>query len=429
MGEAQLIQKHTGVSANSGSGHLLKDQDGAQNAYRYNYWSSPVQVSSGANTAAAVLKDGTTPDLWSPASPTYIGGFNGAVGPPIELAAFWFYKYVDGVVDPYNTEDWIPLFTGTTPNTDAGSLMLPAQGFTMKGVNIAAAYADAQNYTFTGKPNDGEYTLPLSANKEYLVGNPYASALDADEFIDDNAGVIDGTLYYWHHWGIDTHIYVNYSAGYAEYNQLGGVASTLHPDFSGGTNPGALAITPKQYIPVGQGFLVRSEGTLGGDITFNNSQRIFMLEGANSIPVKNTTANDVVTARIRLDYKSPNERIRHLLFGYTETASDGVDYGWDGKMIDQWSDDLYFTIGKTDEELAIPYLIQGVQAYNIDAEYPLVVKTATSGKHTIMIDELENFNEDIYILDDKGNTHDLRDSNYIFYSSTNETERHLKLVF
>lgn len=429
MGEAQLIQKHTGVSANTGLGHLLKDQDGAQNAYRYNYWSSPVQVSSGDNVVANFLKDGTTPNLWAPATPSFIAGYNGAVGSPISLAAFWFYKYVDGVVDPYNTQDWVPLFSGTTPLA-GGAVMLPGQGYTMKGTSTGALYAATQNYTFNGKPNDGDYSLNISPNKEYLVGNPYPSAIDADLFIAENAGRIDGTLYYWHHWGTDTHVYANYSAGYAMYNLSGsgtGTASTLHPDFTGGSGPGGLAFTPQQEIAVGQGFIVRADnGASGGVVNFKNNQRIFSLGS-----VKNSSkSTNGVTARIRLDYQAPSERLRHLLLAFTDgTATSSFDFGYDGKVIDQWPDDLYFIMGDTDAELSIPYSIQGVGTFNIDAEYPLVVKTATSGKHTIMIDELEYFNEDLYILDEKGNTHDLRDGNYEFYTNTNETERNLKLVF
>ena len=33
-----------------------------------------------------------------------------------------------------------------------------------------------------------------------LIGNPYPSAIDAHKFIDDNAGVIEGTLYLWQQW-------------------------------------------------------------------------------------------------------------------------------------------------------------------------------------------------------------------------------------
>jgi hypothetical protein len=35
MGESQLLQLHNGTSLNTGTGHLLIDQQGAKNAYRY----------------------------------------------------------------------------------------------------------------------------------------------------------------------------------------------------------------------------------------------------------------------------------------------------------------------------------------------------------------------------------------------------------
>ena len=46
LGEAQLIQSHTGVNSNSiVSGKLILDQQGYSSAYQYNYWSSPISNS------------------------------------------------------------------------------------------------------------------------------------------------------------------------------------------------------------------------------------------------------------------------------------------------------------------------------------------------------------------------------------------------
>ncbi len=433
--EAQLIQTHTGLSNNSGLGHLLKDQDGAQNSYRYNYWSSPVRNYGAENTAKfnvnTVLKDGTTPNLFSPTQVGFTAALDGNQNSPIELSTRWLWKYTDGNVDPYNDDGWTSLFIlgGTNPST--GKDMLPGEGFCMKGTNPAAVYADQQNYSFEGLPNDGTYSLVISADKEYLVGNPYPSALDANEFIknhtsDLEAGseIIDGTIYYWEHWSTNTHYYTSYGAGYALYTLSGGTKATLHGDFIYGSGTGS--IEPQQYIPVGQGFIVRSDFTSGGTITFKNEQRTFMLEGTNSIPVKNTNQ---VTARIRLGYEGPNERHRHLLHAFTDdSATDGFDYGYDGQMIDVGPNDMFFIIEDDDSEYS-PYTIQGVGSYNIDAEYPLTVKTATSGSHRIMIDDLEDFDEPLYIMDEKGNTHDLRENDYLFFSESNQTQRDLKLVF
>ncbi len=130
-----------------------------------------------------------------------------------------------------------------------------------------------QNYVLLGKPNNGDINLPISAGNEYLVGNPYPSALDADQFIRDNgnfgSGSTTGTLYFWEHWGGGSHILSEYQGGYATYTLAGGV-----PAASSGTS-GTATKTPKRYIPVAQGFFVTSSNS--GTIKFNNGQRVFQI--------------------------------------------------------------------------------------------------------------------------------------------------------
>ena len=45
---------------------------------------------------------------------------------------------------------------------------------------------------FKGKPNNGDFTLPITPGYDRLIGNPYPSAMDAEEFIKDNLSTIDG---------------------------------------------------------------------------------------------------------------------------------------------------------------------------------------------------------------------------------------------
>jgi hypothetical protein len=69
------------------------------------------------------------------------------------------------------------------------------------------------------------------------MGNPYPSALDADKFLDANASLIEGTIYFWTHntslrlasslaagtAGSGSYAYT--SDDYAAYNRTGGVAT------------------------------------------------------------------------------------------------------------------------------------------------------------------------------------------------------------
>ena len=65
----------------------------------------------------------------------------------------------------------------------------------MKGSGTGSI-TEAQNYTFVGKPNNGNISLAtqLVDDNLYLIGNPYASSIDADKFITENIanGSIDG---------------------------------------------------------------------------------------------------------------------------------------------------------------------------------------------------------------------------------------------
>lgn len=452
MGEAQLIQTHTGTADITGDGVLLKDQQGAKSSRRYNYWSSPVSSESNGNYRVHNLKDGTTANSWSPNNVGFTPGYDGTSGIPIQLSDYWFWKYTSNATDSYNYENWIALFVSGSQTSDID--MLPGEGYTMKGTDASSSMTEEQNYTFLGKPNDGEYSITIFNGDEYLIGNPYPSALDADEFIKDNAYItdgsgnvigegnnfMDGTIYFWHHWSSINHQYVYYGGGYAYYTLSGGMHATLHPHFTHG--PEILEsqwIIPQQYIPVGQGFVIRAEtAAVGGPIIFKNSQRAFSQETPTTSQQLRTrsqqartnfTDTNGVTARIRLGYEGLTERHRPLLLAFTNgIATDSFDYGYDGQMIDVWGDDLFFTMEDSDRNF--PYAIQGVGYFDINTKYPLTLKVATSGMHTVSLDETENFDEPIYILDnEEGYTYDIRENDFSVLLEPGIYENRFELVF
>ena len=60
VGEAQLIQTHTGTNTNTASaGKLLKDQQGISSVFGYNYYASPVTNNAGAFSLNGAMFDGT----------------------------------------------------------------------------------------------------------------------------------------------------------------------------------------------------------------------------------------------------------------------------------------------------------------------------------------------------------------------------------
>ncbi len=405
MGDAQLVQTHSGAYANAGTGHLLKDQDGAANSYRYNYWSSPVQSDAGGtyevnNTANTVLKDGITPNSWTPGTIAFTTALNGTDAPKA-LSTRWIWKYVNNTIDPYNDTNWTSLFNLQTTTPSAGTAVKPGEGFLIKGTNSAASLTTTYNYTFEGKPNDGDYSLVIAANNEYLVGNPYPSAIDAHQFIDDNAGILNGTLYYWDDWTTTTHVYNQYSAGYIEYTKLTQLGPTLHDDFVGTTvgpiaNPSPQAVG--RYIPVGQGFIVRSVvAPSTTNVVFNNGQRTYVKEGVTSVFTRSSgnRVTNVNNPLIRIGYEQPSGRHRYTVLGFTNETTDSYDYGWDGVANDIAPNDMFYTIANDTRS----FVIQAGAAFNIDAQYPITVKIQEAGVHKIMIDALENFTGDVFVFD------------------------------
>ncbi|MEE9349832.1 MAG: T9SS type A sorting domain-containing protein [Flavobacteriaceae bacterium] len=444
LGTSQLIQKHTLGNQNPvTTGKLLIDQQGTAVSHDYNYWSSPVGGAT-INTYAVseVLFDGSDSanNPFTPTTVDYISGngYNGNVSTlsggnvtnALDIHRYWLWKFEDGDIDDY--DDWFQILENGALNAGVG--------FTMKGVNSAVT-SGFQNYVFKGKPNDGNYTFTLGANKSSLLGNPYPSALDANKFIFDNSTVLansatasatTGALYFWEHWGGGSHFLNAYQGGYATLSLAGGVAPTCHSQVSGScANGGSNGFQPSTTfkIPVGQGFFVESiTGTGSTPIVFNNSMRVFELEGVDSNFYKTnnnittTTSTDLIP-RIRLGYNNPNGFYRQIMTAFIPECNDDHNTAYDARMVDVNPEDMYWVTN------AIEYIIDA-RPFTIDAQIPIGISVAQTGIQTIFIDELENFTNDIYILDtDTGFTHDLNLSNFEVNLTAGVYNDRFKLVF
>ena len=323
----------------------------------------------------------------------------------------WLWAYENYPENSY--ADWRYL-------TETGTLPV-GLSFTMKGSGAGDPVNDVQNYVFVGLPNNGVITNPVTTGNQSLVGNPYPSVIDANAFINDNIpgpgnGSIDGTIYYWEHYISNfTHILEDYEGAYATYNLTGGVSAVIPDGISG---LGISTKEPGRYIPVAQGFFVTS-GPAGGDVTFNNGQRVFVREatgtsvfmeannqditfGSEASAEPNSTEDNTEEVqdsiqRIRLDFISPTGSIRHLLIGFIPggNATDGFDYGYDAPMSDSFPDDAAWLIDGEE------YVIQGVGEFDVTKQYPLAVHVSNSGNIGFALAGLENFEipPDIFIYD------------------------------
>lgn len=414
QGESQLVQGDDSMLDISSKGKLEKNQQGTADKFTYNYWSSPVGVSNPTTNnnnyrVRDVMKDGVNNINW------LTSGYNGSNTSPIGIADYWVWKFANLPDNSYSSWQHI---------RSTGSIKT-GEGFTMKGPGTGSILTE-QQYLFTGKPNNGDINLILNPGNDYLVGNPYPSAMDGEQFIRDNGSVIagagstTGTLYYWEHWGGGSHNLADYQGGYATYNLSGGTPSAHlgSNDPNVGTG-GAPTKIPGRYIPVGQGFFVVAEGT-GGTIRFRNSQRIFQKEGASSVFVRQTENTSATNynpdgpdprMKFRIGFNSVNTIHRQLLLTIDSNATEDIDWGYDAAYIDDQMDDMYWMI--SDEK----FNIQGRDTVTQASVVPLGLHLRNGGANNISIDHLENVPDEvqIFVHDKVLNTyHNLRLSDYAF---------------
>ncbi|OYX84477.1 MAG: hypothetical protein B7Y83_08125, partial [Flavobacteriales bacterium 32-34-25] len=316
VGESQLVQKRytlaqysESIFEESSTGFIEIDQQGKKNSYNYNYWSSPVSNRGAANNStyamSNILRDGT--DSSNPKAITFGDGafFADTPSSPIKISNRWIWTY--NSLTPNSNTHWQNYYQWQYKSSTG--LIAAADGFSMKGTGGIAPVNATQNYVFTGKPNSGTINKFMALTQTYLVGNPYPSALDADEFIKDNlkdcngcratTNTFGGALYFWDHFGLsNNHLLAQYEAGYGIYTLTGGVAAIANGPLN--VNNGAISPkTPRRYIPVGQAFYIDAAanngvagtgittGVQGGTVVFKNSQRAFIREtSGNSIFMK-----------------------------------------------------------------------------------------------------------------------------------------------
>ncbi len=435
-GESQLLQDTNSDLDVTSTGTLQKDQQGTKDLYTYNYWSSPVSVVNGASNNTPyrlndnILKNGTISA--TPNNITFVSNsFNGSVSNnDISIANYWIWKFTNAIGNDFSS--WVQV--------KSSSLINVGEGFSMKGVaDTGGVPTDTQNYVFEGKPNNGTISLPLSAGNDYLIGNPYPSAIDANAFILDNisdgggraaSNIIDGTLYFWDHFGGGSHQLSSYEGGYATYTLAGGIVAISNDVRINATGLSGSK-TPGRYIPVGQGFFVIADA--GGHVSFNNSQRAFQKEGgATSVFAKGIsnlkTLNSASDERqkIKLMLDAPGGYYRQILISEDANASTGFDLGYDARLIEDNLEDMYWV---TENDNLV---IQAIDRFNSDQKLALGVKINTAGIAVIKIDTLEQVAPHLELfLHDKttGIYHDLRAENFEVFLEKGTYNARFELVF
>ncbi len=448
--DSQLVQGPESDLVTSDEGNIIRRQEGNSNFYWYNYWSSPVGMLSTTtlsdnnsssnnekNTSfnLEMLKDGNGDNI------EFTSTFND-IG---MVSDRWLFSYLNGLT----FWDWITL----TPTSDIS----PGMGYTQKGTGNQV---EEQKYIFQGKPNNGTILIPSddvngdsdSESEQDVtltttfVGNPYPSALDARQFIDDNNGVIGGAVYVWEQWSGTSHILEEYEGGYGTINNVTTERAYQWNDPNPDPNGSPFARKPTFYIPVAQGFFVEvvNDGnnavlSADDDIEFNNGQRIFIKEsdadGSNpnngsvffrdGDPDTNDSSQN--SAMIRLELKVSNGNNRSFVLAFSDDTTDGYDYGYDARTIDPQDDDLNSFLG--DEKM----IIQSFGPLTDDKVVDLVFNSTGNYDYALEIVEVINMPEGrvIYLRDNQTNTYfDLQSGAYSFSSDIeDEDSERFDIVF
>lgn len=304
------------------------------------------------------------------------------------------------------------LYTGTTTPTayqsvDPSTNFQKGKGYMIRvDNNWSSTVPSAYNGQFEGVPFNGDVAQRVGKGFNVL-GNPYASPISADTFLDDNLNA--STLYFWTNTTPATG--GSYPQNnFASYTKLGGVAAF------------GSAKIPNGTIQTGQGFYVQS--TAYQDCFFKNTQRVNASVSTQFFKFNQTPSEKHL---FRLNFNDENVSYNQFLIGYTDGATDGFDNLIDGKMIDTSKPSMYSIIDETE------YVIQGKGLpFNDEDIIPLGYKVINEGNYSISIENVEGLfdTQDIFIKDKLSNiVTDIKNNTYHFYSNAGTFEDRFEIVY
>jgi len=305
----------------------------------------------------------------------------------------------------------------------ASVTMTPSKGYALRApqtYNIAPGFAQVYIAPFTGVPNNGDISIPIlgGASQMNLLGNPYPSALSADDFILGNPNV-NGTLYFWTHASQSTSPYQYANTDYAVYTLAGGTGTTAQ------TSPPPSAANntvPLGYVASGQGFFVK--GLSNSTALFTNSMR----RSGNNNQFYRMASNELEKNRYWLNILSAEGAFKQALVGYIETATLGLDRLFDGELVEAGNAVSLYT--KVDDT---KLSIQG-RALPFDSAdtVPLSYKTTMATTFTITIPQADGLftTQHVYLEDRLLNViHDLTEGSYTFATEAGTFEERFVLRY
>lgn len=384
--------------------------------------SSLVQINNVANSGNITYERSIAPSIletdytyWS--SP--VAGFTvGGVSPTTS----YFYSYNSSI------DNWQAEPSATVMTAGKGYIIRGPAPFSGSGPPPPPAVSP-----FIGVPNNGNYSITgVIADRSYLIGNPYPSAIDADKFLNANSGVLNGTLYFWTHnteigtgtSNLGTGALAYTSNDYAVYNATGGVAATqvdINP-LTGIAYPGQAASggsIPTGKIGAGQGFFGSSKASLSTTtINYTNAMRLDnlgnILNNTQFFRTSNAkTKSTIEKNRVWLNLTNTQGAFKQMLVGYITGATNEYDNAFDGESFDGNEFVDFYSVNQ-DKNL----VIQGrALPFDGNDQVELGFRTTINGAFTIKIDQVDGLftNQNVFIEDKLTNTvFDLKSGNYTF---------------
>jgi len=382
-GTSELIQTgETNTNTNTvGKLHKILNE-ATSSIYRYNYFTSPVHTgnvfSIGENlkiNTGPTLADNTTPGFTS----NDLDGFG------TTFSTRWFHNLNNG-------NAFVEINESTTMN--------PGIGFTMKGTGTP------NSYNLIGTPNNGTINIPIDSGKFLLTGNPYPSTISVTAFNTTNSGLsTDGTIYLWdqpndsgrHAGGLtdDTGGYATIVNGVTAQAAIieDGVTSLLD------------VTTPSLFIKPGQGFVVYNDNA-SATVSFSNNMRDGITYDGTRHFFKTTklqTLNSIKPiVRLGFEYDISNTKTFHrqLVTVLEEGSTLNKETGKDAFMFDYYNNDAYWVVNNDNDR----FIITSVPPLSNDLELPIGIVLESEKEITFKVDDVQNFTNDIYILDKENST-------------------------
>ena len=296
--------------------------------------------------------------------------------------------------------------------------ILPGEGYLVKPQSDAIPSGSySLDYTL-GTLNSGIINFTIDFNTTQndspnIMGNPYASAIDADIFVGSNTMINE--VYFWEHLTAPISTYPGYQANNFDMGDI-----SVYVPGSGGTAAANGGDIPEQWIASGQGFGIKT--TALGTAEFNNSMRV---TGPNT-SYRSLEQRD----RMWLDLKNQTYNLgSNMLIVFAENATDSFDQNYDSRRL-ATPVSLYSILDRGEE-----LVIQGRTSFNEDQEVPLGFSTMIeeTQDYTISIRQTEGAlieNSSVYLMDHLLNTWvDLSTENYSFTSNEGTYSDRFVIVF